>query len=378
MTGWIVYDSNQYQKNEWFANKLLKYCKNFCNAKLIIVERLQFGIDEDGYYICYDNEPLQKPDFVLMRSIFPLLSFFLEQLKIRVFNNYQTSKLCNDKRLTYLSVKKSQVPIMDTMFFNRDFFDVKNIQLYNIDYPIILKSASGHGGTEVFLIKNTEYLQHIVSSLDKPDFLIQKIFYPFGKDLRVYVLGGKIIASVLRMSEGIKSNYSLGGKAHYYQLNSLEQKLVNDLLVLARTDGRTEKSAKKEVDIAKLLKKREQLIVARLGDKKIRMDLPEKANAKIAESDFAQIVDILLDNAVKYSKTKIEVFLVDGVLTVKNDGKTIPAEKLTKVFDRFYQTDKTAEGSGLGLAIAKAVAERNGWKIRAESDKKTTSFILEF
>lgn len=230
MTGWIVYDSNQYQKNEWFANKLLKYCKNFCNAKLIIVERLQFGIDEDGYYICYDNEPLQKPDFVLMRSIFPLLSFFLEQLKIRVFNNYQTSKLCNDKRLTYLSVKKSQVPIMDTMFFNRDFFDVKNIQLYNIDYPIILKSASGHGGTEVFLIKNTEYLQHIVSSLDKPDFLIQKIFYPFGKDLRVYVLGGKIIASVLRMSEGIKSNYSLGGKAHYYQLNSLEQKLVNDLL----------------------------------------------------------------------------------------------------------------------------------------------------
>ena len=155
-------------------------------------------------------------------------------------------------------------------------------------------------------------------------------------------------------------------------------KLVNDLLVLARTDGRTEKSAKKEVDIAKLLKKREQLIVARLGDKKIRMDLPEKANAKIAESDFAQIVDILLDNAVKYSKTKIEVFLVDGVLTVKNDGKTIPAEKLTKVFDRFYQTDKTAEGSGLGLAIAKAVAERNGWKIRAESDKKTTSFILEF
>ena len=155
-------------------------------------------------------------------------------------------------------------------------------------------------------------------------------------------------------------------------------KLVNDLLVLARTDGRTEKSAKKEVDIAKLLKKREQLIVARLGDKKIRMDLPEKANAKIAESDFAQIVDILLDNAVKYSKTKIDVSLAGGMLMIKNDGKTIPAEKLTKVFDRFYQTDKTAEGSGLGLAIAKAVAERNGWKIRAESDKKTTSFILEF
>ena len=61
-----------------------------------------------------------------------------------------------------------------------------------------------------------------------------------------------------------------------------------------------------------------------------------------------------------------------------NDGKTIPDNKLSRVFDRFYQTDKTAEGSGLGLAIAKSVADKNGWKIRAESDKKMTSFVLDF
>lgn len=155
-------------------------------------------------------------------------------------------------------------------------------------------------------------------------------------------------------------------------------KLVNDLLTLARTDGRTNTATKKEVDLAKLIKKRGQLIEARLGDKKLKLDLPEENVAKIAEADFAQVVDILLDNAVKYSKTKIEVSLSDKKLVVKNDGKTIPADKLPKVFDRFYQTDKTAEGSGLGLAIAKAVTERNGWKIWAESDKKSTSFILEF
>ena len=66
------------------------------------------------------------------------------------------------------------------------------------------------------------------------------------------------------------------------------------------------------------------------------------------------------------------------MLRVTNDGKTISADKLNKVFNRFYQADKTAEGSGLGLAIAKAVADQNSWKIRAESDKKKTSFILEF
>lgn len=155
-------------------------------------------------------------------------------------------------------------------------------------------------------------------------------------------------------------------------------KLVNDLLTLARTDGRVAVAAKKEIDLVKLVKKREQLIEARLGDKTIELNLPEKNVVKIAEADLAQIIDILFDNAVKYSKSKIIVSLVGQSLTVANDGKTIPDNKLSRVFDRFYQTDKTAEGSGLGLAIAKAVADKNGWKIRAESDKKMTSFVLDF
>ncbi|MCR5573042.1 MAG: HAMP domain-containing histidine kinase [Candidatus Saccharibacteria bacterium] len=155
-------------------------------------------------------------------------------------------------------------------------------------------------------------------------------------------------------------------------------KLVNDLLVLARTDGRTVVVEKKDVDLVKIVKKHTQLIEARLGDKKLELNLPEKAEAKIVKADFEQVLDILLDNAVKYSKSKIEVTLSSKSLMVKNDGKTIPQEKLAKVFDRFYQTDKTADGSGLGLAIARAVVDQNNWKIGAESDKKTTSFILKF
>lgn len=154
-------------------------------------------------------------------------------------------------------------------------------------------------------------------------------------------------------------------------------KLVGDLLTLARTDGRAV-AEKKETDLVKVVRKRERLIEARLGDKKLECSLPEVLKMKIAKADFEQVLDILLDNAVKYSKSKIDITLSDKRLIVKNDGKTIPADKLTKVFDRFYQTDKTAEGSGLGLAIAKATVDRNGWAIRAESDKKTTSFILDF
>ena len=154
--------------------------------------------------------------------------------------------------------------------------------------------------------------------------------------------------------------------------------LVNNLLTLARTDGRTEESKKKDLDLAKLVRKRAQLIEARLGKKKLLIDVPEKLSVNISEADFSQVLDVLLDNAVQYSTTMISIGLAETKLIVTNDGKTIPPEKLDKVFDRFYQTDKTAEGSGLGLAIAAAVCKQNGWKIEAQSDKKTTSFILSF
>lgn len=152
-------------------------------------------------------------------------------------------------------------------------------------------------------------------------------------------------------------------------------KLIGDLLTLARTDGR-EKTKASVVNITTILKKRTKLVEARLGEKELKTDLPEKTEMEIVSADFTQIADILLDNAIKYSDKTIEVSFANKVLTVKNDGKTIPEDKLEKVFDRFYQTDKTADGSGLGLSIAKAVAERNGWKIWAESDKSSTSFNL--
>lgn len=154
--------------------------------------------------------------------------------------------------------------------------------------------------------------------------------------------------------------------------------LVNDLLVLARTDGRTELAAKNDIDLSKLVNKRAQTIKARLDDKKLRMELSRGLIANISSADFSQVLDILLDNAVKYSSKEIIVRLKKGLLVVENDGRMIAKDKLDKIFDRFYQTDKTSEGAGLGLAIAKSISEQNGWKIWAESGNGITRFSVSF
>lgn len=182
----------------------------------------------------------------------------------------------------------------------------------------------------------------------------------------------------------IRANFEALGATEQPWADNVESELsrasnlVNDLLILARTDGRSEESKKRNVDIAKLVRERAKLVEARLGEKKLNINTNDEEFAHINEADFTQVLDILLDNAVKYSKKKIEINVSESGVSVANDGKTITAEKLNKIFDRFYQIDKTSEGSGLGLSIAKAISDQNKWRIIAESGKNETKFSVLF
>ena len=85
---------------------------------------------------------------------------------------------------------------------------------------------------------------------------------------------------------------------------------------------------------------------------------------------LARVFDNLLRNAVNYSYagTRIGVSLKQqggGVtVQVKNRGKTIPPEKLSRIFEQFFRLDSSRSsitgGAGLGLAIAKEIVELHG------------------
>lgn len=86
-----------------------------------------------------------------------------------------------------------------------------------------------------------------------------------------------------------------------------------------------------------------------------------------------KMIDILLDNAVKYA-TKggtIKVTLVKTTLIVTNSGSDVKDADSKKIFERFYRGESSRSretgGSGLGLAIAKSIATQNGWNITAKS-----------
>jgi two-component system sensor histidine kinase MprB len=86
-------------------------------------------------------------------------------------------------------------------------------------------------------------------------------------------------------------------------------------------------------------------------------------------SSLERAVTNLLDNAAKWSPENgvITVRLVQGVLTVDDQGPGITEEDLPHVFDRFYRSreSRTMPGSGLGLSIVASVAERHGGGVQA-------------
>lgn len=154
-------------------------------------------------------------------------------------------------------------------------------------------------------------------------------------------------------------------------------KLVLDLLQLAKMDaGSVDVNESEEVNLKKEIEKRVEMFKPRFDGKISVNDSSKDKVMVLPRQDFLQVLDILMDNATKYGEKKVVVDLGDGGIMVSNDGAEISKDDLEKVFDRFYQTDKTKDGSGLGLAIAKAICERNGWGIKCESDKRLTRLIV--
>ncbi|MBQ7802438.1 HAMP domain-containing histidine kinase [Candidatus Saccharibacteria bacterium] len=160
------------------------------------------------------------------------------------------------------------------------------------------------------------------------------------------------------------------------------ERLNLDLLKLARMDAVKEAVVSEPVELRPFVEEIVSGFESRFKKKKIKLTtsykLDRKTSIKLPKNDFRELLEILLDNALKYSDKKISISLTNKAFTIKNDGKTIPSEKLPHIFDRFYQVDKSASGSGLGLSIADSLAKRNGWELKASSDKLSTTFSLEF
>lgn len=227
--GWLIYNEVDYVKNTFFVQKIIEYGKaHDMNIKLVLTNNIAFGFSDGRLFADEIGVQSPAPHFVINRSRDSLLAEQFELLGCSVFNSSFITRICNDKAKTHQLVNTLSINSVKTLFCRKEWFN-KNSVFF--DYPVVIKSVSGHGGSEVFKAENEKELDKIISDLRSDEFVIQEMCSNPGTDIRVFVIGKKIIGSVKRVSgSDFRSNFSLGGSAVLYELKNTETELVSKII----------------------------------------------------------------------------------------------------------------------------------------------------
>lgn len=156
------------------------------------------------------------------------------------------------------------------------------------------------------------------------------------------------------------------------------ERLVQDLLDLARLDADRFSLELREVDAAHVVGQIVSGFGPRAAELSLTLDLApgsDRSCRVVADSDrLGQIVANLVENAASFARTQVVVGVTGAgsraVIWVDDDGPGIPADQLTRVFDRHVTSDRAEgrrKGSGLGLAIVRELATAMGASVVAES-----------
>jgi signal transduction histidine kinase len=160
-------------------------------------------------------------------------------------------------------------------------------------------------------------------------------------------------------------------------------KLATDLLDLSKIDTGSLAIQPERVDLRGLARAiaREFEPASQQHDSTITIAVPEETEAICDPDRVAQIVRILVDNALSHTPVGTDIVLdadsgQGGVaLKVTDDGPGIPDDEVDKIFDRFHTGDKTG-GTGLGLSIARELSTAMGGSLDVDTSESGTEFTL--
>jgi two-component system phosphate regulon sensor histidine kinase PhoR len=164
---------------------------------------------------------------------------------------------------------------------------------------------------------------------------------------------------------------------HVDRLNAI----IEDLLYLSRIEEDTEQTniVLEHHPVADLLRQTIDTCVAAAAQKsvEVRLSADESLTARVSWQLMGHAIANLLDNAIKYSDAGgvVDVEAAgDGgevVISVRDHGTGIAEEHQSRIFERFYQVDKSRSremgGTGLGLSIAKHIVHAHGGTIAVQS-----------
>ncbi len=187
-------------------------------------ERFEVFVGTDGRNrLLVDGNEADPPDFFLPRPegirrayLSQAVMRQIEKMGVVCMNSVDAALTVADKMHTHQILADSGVPTPATMLASAPI-DMKIVER-TVGYPVVVKTLSGTNGRGIFLAENERTLKDAVELALEANPRMQMIFqqfvsYSHGRDLRLFVLDGRVIACMERMAQdgSFKANFSRGG-----------------------------------------------------------------------------------------------------------------------------------------------------------------------
>ena len=179
-----------------------------------------------------------KPSFVLFWDKDVLLARAMELSGLKLFNGARAIQLADDKAETALKLAEAGVPTVDTIPVPTCFPGCRRNPATAeeaariLGWPLVIKENKGSFGAQVYLANNIREAERILTHIGEHDCIFQRfIAESKGRDLRVTVVGGKVICAMERQAatkDEFRSNIGAGGTATARTITDYEAKLAVD------------------------------------------------------------------------------------------------------------------------------------------------------
>lgn len=234
--------------------------------------------------------------------------------------------------------------------------------------------------------KESEKLKSNIAELRQEDNLKTEFFSNISHELRTPL---NVIFSAVQLIEMSVNNLNYHSNQSKIKKNVMSikqnclrlQRLVNNLIDVSKIDAQAFELCLQNLDIVCVVEEITLSVADFITNKGIRLlfdtDIEEKIMA-FDEEKMERIILNLLSNAIKFTSEggviSVSIFDQDDsiIIRISDTGIGMPKDKLSEVFNRFYQISpvntRSQEGSGIGLNLVKSLVEMHRGEISVESE----------
>lgn len=186
-----------------------------------------------NYEVMMDlSHDVELPAFVVLLDKDILLGFYLKSRGVPVYNDPAVIDLCDNKATQYIRLAEAGLPMPKTIIAPKVYPNFSILQsgyfervMDELSLPMVIKEGHGSFGMKVYLINDESEFYEKVEALRGVDFVFQEfIASSRGRDIRVNIVGGEIVAAMQRRSEtDFRANITNGGQASLIELTDSQR-----------------------------------------------------------------------------------------------------------------------------------------------------------